>query len=513
MKKIIFLLLIISANITSGFSQSADFAGVKKINLTNVNAIIQNNEVVGYYAFYVMDKSSGSENEYGLEILDNNLKVTHSIKMKQSNKSVLLEAGFNGDNFCFSFVDLKKKALEYKMYDKTGKPMPSYKVLGLNNNEISYYGQMMQNEDDNFSGWLHAVPNKGFVRCGMENEGGARVEIEMFDNAGKKKWTANSGATSKKSYESLLPLYTNDKYFITGLTTREKMLSMSFDFSAVVFDVNSGKQKFSTSSKHDKGYLWPIGASVEGEDIIIYGEYYEYDDAAKTKMDISKKIGFYTQVFDETGKLKQENFSSWDKDVAKFVPVNEKGKLDNNTSVMIHKLVKTSDGKYYAIGEQFKKNLALGAAALGASAAKISLYDMMIFEFDNNLKLQKVNIIQKEKTDVVLPRGAGVNGSATLGYFAKTMGWFDYLFTTQSSDKSTFNSVYLNYDKGVSEGSKYTIGNIALTKEKTLANPKVNLKTKPTAFIALPAKPGYIAVFEYFKKKKSASMHLEKLDI
>ena len=78
---------------------------------------------------------------------------------------------------------------------------------------------------------------------------------------------------------------------------------------------------------------------------------------------------------------------------------------------------------------------------------------------------------------------------------------------------SFFNSVYLNYDKGVSEGSKYTIGNITLTKEKTLANPKVNLKTKPTSFIALPAKPGYIAVFEYFRKKKSASMHLEKLDI
>jgi hypothetical protein len=194
--------------------------------------------------------------------------------------------------------------------------------------------------------------------------------------------------------------------------------------------------------------------------------------------------------------------------------------------VFIHKIVKTADGKIFVIGEQYRKTVSgmgvamnvlamAGGGSSKQSVMKMELYDMLVFEFDNAFKIKDVYIFDKEKTNIQLSQGFTFIDPNLIGYMMKIYGWFDYEYTAVSSDKKQFNTAYINYDKNVkkAEGSKYTIGNISYTKDHKLVSDRIILKTKPTIFWVLQAKPGYVAIFEYFKKEKRATLRLEKLNI
>jgi len=502
-----------------------DVTGVKRINPNDLQAIIENNEVKGYYTFYALDKANKKEYLYNLSILDNKLKVSYSVELKKAKHLRLMESSYNGDHFCFSFADFKKKTIEYLVLDKTGKQSGSY-TIKVSKKEMAYYVRMMQSDDDGYSGGLTAIKGKGFIRYGYEKEKGLRIEIEMIDNMGKKVWSANSGVTSKKSYESAAPYYADENILITGISSREKMLSTKGTKNAIVFfNTVDGKEKFRLPIVTDKYQLAAGGASFDPNTgtYFVFGQYYGLED--NILKDDSK--GMYIQEVDKTGKVIRENYSTWTGDVNNLLlkKVN-KDKYANNMKIFIHKIIRTADGKTFAIGEQYRKAVSAAGTALkvlamasgsggGASVMKIELYDMLVFEFDNAFKIKDVNVFEKEKVNIMLPSGWGAIDANLLGYMMKMYGNFDYAYTAVTADRKQFNSAYVNYDKHIKkdEGSKYIIGNISYTKDKKLVIDRINLKSKPTNFWVLQAKPGYVAILEYFRKEKKLTLRLEKLNI
>lgn len=505
------------------FGQKASITGVKKFSVKNASAIMENNEVKGYYFFYYKDKASKGVSNYGLMLYNNNLEETHNIDVSKPSNSILLEGAYNGTNFCFSFLNQKEKSIEYQIFDLNGKDCGSYKVSDLSNAEIQWYASMIQTEEDEFSGGILPVPSLGFVRYGMEKEGGYRACIEYFDNKGKKMWTTEPFSTEKKSFESTEPVFANADVVVTNINVRSKMMSKDITTSMVAHNISDGKKKFEFPLENAKGYLVPMGVNYDkdAKQFITYGEY--YGKTGNDKFDIKNKIGFYLQIYDDAGKMVKENFASWEKDIAAVIPVNKKGKLDNNAYVFIHNVVKTSDGHFYAIGEQFKKAVSgkgvmlnVAAGMLGGSTdagmTEIEMLDMMVFEFDADLKPVKGHIIEKEKTEIVLQKGASTVSVHKLGFMMKMMGYFDYSFTTESVDRSTFNAVYVDFDRDKDAGTNATVGSITLTSSKEIEVKKIKLNTKPTRFLIMPAKTGYLAIFEYSKKEKTASMRLEKLE-
>lgn len=516
MKKTIVLLLIILGINNQAISQSS-FDGVKAVQFKDVGAITENGEVKGYYMFYRLDKAAKGQDLFALSILDNNLQKTHYIEFKKSSDILLLASSYNGSHFCFSFLDPNEKNLVYEVYDNTLKLAGKFKVSELSNVEISMASANYNTEKGSNEG-IAALPGKGFVRYGYEKEKGVRVDLDAFNNLGKKLWSANSGVDSKKSFESALPAYADEKVLVSTLNVRPKMLSTKDMQSFVVFhNAATGKEIF----KLDMGALKysfsanDVSYDKDKDEYILAGEYFEKDEI--------KSLGLCLLRVSATGKMLSENYSTWTEDIANAAPSNGKASLSDGRSIFIHKVVYTPDGKVFAICEQFKKELSGGAAAAkvaatllggsGPSAFKIATYDMVLFEFDNNLKIKNISVIEKEKTNITLPAGTGVNGSTTLGYFVKALGGFDYNYTANSADKKTFNSCYTNYDREEGASNNYVIGSISYTKEQKIATDKIRLKDKPTEFIALPAKPGYVAIFKYYKKEKKIDVALEKLNL
>ncbi|HTA62809.1 MAG TPA: DUF6770 family protein [Bacteroidia bacterium] len=526
MKKTLLSVLFALTFFLSNSQQSNyDITGIKRINPRDLNAIIENNEVKGYYAFYFLDKANKKENLYNLAILDNTLKQTYSVEIKKGKHLRLMESSYNGTNFCFSFADFSKKTIEYMVLDKTGKEVGSY-IVKVSKKEMMYYVRMMQSDDDSYSGGLTGIKGKGFIRYGFDKDKGLRIEIEMIDNMGKKVWSANSGTTAAKSYESAAPFYADENVLITGITMREKALTTKGTKSSIVFfNTTTGAQLFQMPITTDKYQLSALGASfnADSKTYFIFGQFYDLTD--NIMKDDSK--GMYIQEVDQKGKVVRETYNAWAGEINNLLlkKVN-KDKYANNMKVFIHKVVKTADGKIFAIAEQYRKavsasGVALKALALasgsggGASVMKIELYDMLVYEFDNAFKIKDVYVYEKQKANIQLQSGLGTADANLLGYMMKLYGWFDYAYTAVSADRKQFNTAYVNYDKSVkkSEGSKSVIGTISYTKDQKLVADRVIVKSNPTDFWVLQAKPGYVAIFEYFRKEKKATLRLEKLNL
>jgi hypothetical protein len=136
----------------------------------------------------------------------------------------------------------------------------------------------------------------------------------------------------------------------------------------------------------------------------------------------------------------------------------------------------------------------------------------VVFEFNPDFSIKRAHLFEKDKNVVMLPAGATYYSSKLLSYYAKSMGGFDFVFSQVSSDKSTFNVSYINYDKEKGEKSKNILGTVVYTPEKKFSIDKMPLDRKSTSFYVYRAKEGYVMISEYNKKNKTLESRLEKIN-
>lgn len=407
--------------------------------------------------------------------------------------------------------------MQFDVYDNTCKFIES-RSFTLSNSEVRLISTMLLNSDDSYQGSLVGVKGKGFIRLGYEKIDGQRIVIEMIDNKAAVKWQADSKAESKKSFEAIVSLYTNEKVFISALSTREKLLSKDVKYFTLFINPDNGEEYFRLANASNGNQLSPLGASFDenSQTYFVYGQYFlPEDNLAK---DDSR--GIYIMEVDLTGKIYNESYIEWEGEVYNAIVRKSQGEIKKNTKMFVHTVLRPLDGKVFVIAEQYNKavsGLGVASAVLaggnsGTSVMKVEITNLVSIELDNNLKYKDVSVYKKNKSNIQLPQGWGMIDANKLGYMMSLYGNFDYAFSSTSADKKTFISTYVDYDKNKDAGSNYTIGCIGYTKEQKLKFDKVLLKSKPYAFKVYQAKPGYIAIYEYFKKEKKATLRLEKLN-
>ena len=94
----------------------------------------------------------------------------------------------------------------------------------------------------------------------------------------------------------------------------------------------------------------------------------------------------------------------------------------------------------------------------------------------------------------------------------KQYGYFDYQFFANSSNKKTFNAVYVNYDREKGEKPKKVVGNIILGEKQLVTIDQIDMPSKASSAFLYPAKPGYIMMVDYLKKQKQLGMKLVKVN-
>jgi hypothetical protein len=313
-------------------------------------------------------------------------------------------------------------------------------------------------------------------------------------------------------------------YLTATVTKKKNLTTREMSNYLLVLNLSEGSKITEISMGDDATGLRSVLKSFLNEskkNITIVGEYYKpNDDIVK-----NKSQGLYMQEISLDGEDLGITNYAWKGDIDQFASLNdEDGKNDRPFYAFFHDVIVSKNGHIFLIGEQFLKQVSAGgiamqvaANALGgstnASAFEMLLGDMIVVEFDAEKNLVDFKMVEKKKTKIILPAGMGVYGSTTLGYYIKSIGAFDYSFTSRNKEKDIYDVIYIDGNRredDQSAKSDLMVGVISI-KGGNVSENRIPIFCESKNWWVQPGKPGYISVSEYFRKEKKINMRLEKL--
>ncbi len=521
MKHTLVLLTALLLSTTGMFAQKAKEDG-KTVELINHGVMMQGKDVKGYYFFYKIDKADKDNNNYMVNIYDNNFNDASSFELKKPKYFRLMEAAYNGDAFIFLFLDAKKRTENMITYGEGGKLIKDMTSAELDPSDYnaavqSSYSGSKANENVA----INAVPGKGFIKFDVTNDKKEKKRgyaVSLYSNDLKKMWTVTPSPNEKHKFESFQPIYYDYKYVMGVIMSKESAFGSDFGYDLAVINVETGKKLFQSSLKDPRYSITPTGAFYDSvsNQFVVMGEYMD----SKEKLGNGRSNGLAALAFDKTGKLQTQKYLTWTKDVNKFLAVDAKGKLEDGGYMAFQKIFATSDGKIFAIAEQYKKDVSgvgvamailSGGGSVGRTAVvNIKIMDLMVLEFKPDFTLVKVNTYNKENHHIELPGPLAYYPLNGVSLIMRYWGMFDYNFLTPSDDGKTFSICYDISKKKSSD--PISIGNLVYTPEGKFVQSPIELKDDPTIHAIFPGKWGYLGIMEYNRKKKEITKRLEKLD-
>lgn len=513
------LLVAVSILISvSTYAQIFTKTGIRSVRLRNSGEVIHKNQVNGYYLFYNLERAKGGVNNFLLTVTDENLVEINSVTITRTTAFSVLEASYNGEIFAVIGYDTYKNMIEIIAFDNTLKQIASTTKLVRGLNMRNAYGTAA-NGNEPEQNFLVPVTGKGFLLYSVNEDQKAHFSVEFYDNNLKSVW--NDQASKDSDLEIGFEAFQNSKAIGSLIEKRRRNRSKDIEYDLLVNNTATGKRLFKVPVLVDDYSVTVSDVrhdTLTGE-FIVFGEY--YSENAKEARD--RSLGFMSVVYDSLGKQSRVKANSWQQ-MSQVTPLDEKGKFEgSNTSILLHNTIRTSDGQIFVIGEQYKKAASAGgialniaAAALGGGATtsvvQINIYGIVIFQFNPDFSIAKVHVFDKNKSVYQMPAGALESSPKVVSHFAKAIGAFDYRFSQMSEDNSRFSVTYVDYDRTQSAGKGFVVGSIVYTPEKTFVVDKFTVQRRPGDFVIFRAKPGYVAVTEYFRKEKKLETRLEKVN-
>jgi hypothetical protein len=364
----------------------------------------------------------------------------------------------------------------------------------------------MQNNAENVS--IFPMGNTGFVRNTFVKNDKVGYEIVAYDNESKEMWKFATDVNSKLVETAEIVDVSED---ITTVTVSKKKNNMTkeYDMYCLILDSKTGKKirEFQLGSDAEgrksllKSFIDPAN-----ERIVIVGEFYKpKDDYLK-----DRSQGIFIMELDNSGEETAYKQFAWKGDIDKFKNENideeDRKEADKPFGIFFHDIVLAKNGHVFLIGEQFRKQVS------AAGAFEVRIANMVVIELDQNKEIVDFDIVQKRKTSVNIPGGATMS-TATMGAYIKSLGYFDYSFTSRNTDKDEFDVVFVDANRREEKGSKNSdlmLGVISI-RGGAKTTERIPINTTTWFWWIQPAKPGYVAVGEYFRKEKKIEFRMESL--
>ena len=261
--------------------------------------------------------------------------------------------------------------------------------------------------------------------------------------------------------------------------------------------LNTGKKIFQSLAQKNGFKIVPTNVThaQNSNEYVITGPYYNEKDQIWEKQ--SQGIAFW--ILDKNGTITSTKNNSWEGQIGKLLPIDEKGRISNVGYLLIHDITSTEDGKTFVIGEGYAKQ-----------NSKISVTDIVLLQFNKMFDLEKAYLGTKANTTKHEYRVGLNNNLHTTALWMKHKGDFDYSFTQTTRNNTFFVVGYTDYDK--SKNSKDIVFNSLTYRDQKIAKDKINFHSEASLFRLFPSKPGFLLLMEYFKKEKRLDLRLEKMN-
>lgn len=517
-KNLLFALLFCAATATSFAQGKLSVDNVYAAYLRNSGTIMENKQIRGYYFLYRSDKIDRNTDEYTLQILDENLNKVKDIRFQDSRKLSLLEAAYNGNSLSFLFKNSEDKTLDMKIYTLDGKLKYTYtrEYTRKTDDLMKQYATMHTDEGTNQN--VFDLGENGYASVLPLRDGNHRTyEVDYYSSDKKKSWTYVPTDDEERFAQAEF-LGSTDSLIILQVMKKNRMMSGKVTAQLVGINFITKKKVFEMDGDKDEFIVLPANVTpVKGTDrMLVMGNYFEKGD--NVMKDYSKGIAIYE--INSRGEVISRSYNSWAKDFSKHLPTSSKGKVSNIGYLYIHKLIQSPNGKYFAVGEGYKRQVSAGGVALtalsvmaggggSAGVTKMVVTDLVVMEFNDKFKVTDANIYDKTNNTALGGAISDGNSQHMLAAYMKSTGAFDYEFTTSDDDNATFAICFSDWVRG-SDYKGQTFNTIRYN-GTTFKQDKIELKSKASRMRVLPAKAGSIMIMEYFRKDKKLDFRLEKL--
>lgn len=518
LKTLLFALITTLAAITAmAQNKPLSIENVYKIYLQNSGPIMDKNQVKGYYLFYQSDKVDKHTNEYTLQILDQNLNKVKDVKFNDDKNVDLLEAAFNGGSLIFLFHNSKEKLLVSKVFDLNGQLKFSYEkeLDKKSENFIETYEK--QHTDDYTNQQIFSLDDKGFALVIPLRDGRLQTyEVNYYGSDTKKSWTYDSEGDDRFTIATYLG--NTDSVIVLEVLKKEHLLSSKVTSTIVGLNFATHKKVFEIDDSQDTYKFVPQNSVklANTGNVMLMGSY--YDKTSNILTDFSLGLAIY--IVNPEGKVLSKSYNSWAGDIGKFLPMNEKGKIDDIGFLFFHNIIQTADGNIFAVGEGYKRTAdalgiglnvlsAMGGRVNGGGNTMIKITNMVILKFGPGFKITGASI-QEKNPNKIHTMLADLNSQHLLALYLKSVGAFDYAFTTTNNDASSFSVYYDDYEREKNFHGE-TFHALRYNGTKFL-NDRLELTSEASRLRVLPAKQGFVMVMEYFRKDKRLNIRLEKMN-
>ncbi len=512
---------LIAVSLQLAAQNKISFENVRQTYIRNSGQIMDGEQLKGYFTFYVTDKKDRKTNAYAIQIVDNNLNKVKEIEFEDDKNILILESSYNGNSIMFLFYNSKEKTLEYRTYGFDGKQKSSY-TKEINNRTKwlieSTYGKKSE-EGQNEA--IFSVGNLGFTTVIPVKEGKYfSYEVNFFFTDLNKQWTFEAAEEQEDKVSNALYLGATDSLVIYEVIKQKRLMSKEAHSWLLGLNIYTGKKQFEISTEAEDYKFFPMNiVPIAGKtEFMLLGTYYEPD--GRVAKDAS--LGLASWKFNTEGKVVSKKYNSWEGPIGKYLPTDSRGRVSDVGYIYFHKVLQTEDGKFFAVGEGYKKvvsGFGVAAGVLGAmggggsniSMMKLKITDMIMLQFDEQFDIKNAKIYEKNSNSVEMPAGGSYLTPHTMALIAKSYKAFDYDFTQTDKDHTHFSVGYSDYVKDDDYKGR-TFNTISYADAKVTTD-KINLASNKSTWMRLfPAKPGFVMIMEYFKKTKMIDIRLEKLN-
>lgn len=497
------------------------FENVRQVYIRNSGQVMDGEELKGYFTFYVTDKKDRKTNSYMIQILDNNLTKVKEIEFEDDKDVQILESSYNNNAIMFLFYNRKEKTLEYRTYGFDGKQKTSYTKDLTNRTKMLIESTYGTKSEEGQNEAIFSVGNVGFTTVIPVKEGKYySYEINFFFTDRNKQWTFEAAEEQEDKYCNALYLGATDSLVVFEIIKQKRLMSKEAHSWLLAFNIFTGKKQFEVSTEAEDYKFFPMNiVTLNGQSqFMLLGTY--YDPEGRVAKDAS--LGLASWRFDPSGKVVSKKYNSWEGPIGKYLPADAKGRVTDVGYIYFHKVLQTEDGKFFAIGEGYKKVVSgfgvaagilsgMGGGTSGVSMMKLKITDLIMMQFDEQFDITNAKIYEKNSNSMEMPAGASYLTPHTMALIAKSYKAFDYDFTQTDKNHTRFSVGYSDYVKDDDyKGRTFNTINYA---DGKITTDKINLTSnKATWRRLMAAKPGFIVIMEYFKKEKKIDVRLEKLN-
>lgn len=493
------------------YSQFNDINELGKFEVQYVSPILEDNVIKGYFMFTRGDNISKSETTFYYTLLDIDLKIIKTHELTYPKRVIFLDFKHNGNKLCIAYYDfpvVQQKNPDYEylfdFIDENGDRKTIKRFFKNKENIKIERGGLLTDLDENPT--IIPVTNKGFIfhftkRTALNSS----ENYEAYDNNGKLLWMETNIIGVKVSGDLVMVLKFNGEHkkgFYPSINTNLRKFEGTSEFS------------YDHIVNHTNEYIQYVYDFIKvNDDYFIIKSNFKLDPTEKLKWGPNYTDNPDKYIFIKiNAKTKEETEYSLNGnfDIDKNPIIQKKlGSFNDVNDKFILRKVEFMGDKFYMIGEKYNadksiqqvlivldKELKVLDAFTRNSSLNVSYnFEVTTRQFGYRASIPTRNVVLFQSLE-------NTNGV----YFNNK-----FFFNSYIKDGAFAIALYLNTTKTKKVDNVFC-EILNFSNENNFSATNFNFVAKQQCYLVLPAKHGYVCIFEYFEKEKKIDFRLEKLE-